>query len=354
MLTLALLTAATLPSYNVAPDQISVSGFSSGASMAVQMHVAYSATIKKGAGIIAGAPYFCSQGRFAIALSACMANAAPRNLPQLRATAEKWSARGLIDPLAKLRTSKVYLLSGALDSMVRQPVMDDLAAMYSTWLPAASIRYNNTLPAEHAMPTDAFGNACRTRGEPYINNCHTDVAGAILAWLYGPLNARNSGKLGGAIRQFDQTPFGGAGLADTGYAYIPAACAAGQPCRLHVAFHGCLQNAATVGAAFYGNAGYNGWADSNRMIVLYPQAAVSAANPGGCWDWYGIQDPNFAVKSGAQMVAIKAMIDRIASGHTAARFHLRRRRLPLAGQADFSFFLRADGAFGRRATSSAS
>ena len=34
----------------------------------------------------------------------------------------------------------------------------------------------------------------------------------------------------------------------------------------------------------------------------------------GCWDWWGYDSPNFAKKSGPQMKAIKAMVDRITSG----------------------------------------
>jgi hypothetical protein len=109
-------------------------------------------------------------------------------------------------------------------------------------------------------------------------------------------------------------------MAESGFAYVPAGCAAGQACRLHVAFHGCEQNAEAVGDAFYRNAGYNRWADTNKIIVLYPQAARTAANRYGCWDWWGYDDLNFPAKSGGQMVAIKTMIDRIVSGNAAAPF----------------------------------
>jgi len=37
-------------------------------------------------------------------------------------------------------------------------------------------------------------------------------------------------------------------------------------------------------------------------------------NPNGCWDWWGYKDANYYVKSGKQMVVIKKMIDRLASG----------------------------------------
>ena len=34
-------------------------------------------------------------------------------------------------------------------------------------------------------------------------------------------------------------------------------------------------------------AGYASWADANDIVVLYPQAKTTTANPEGCWDWFG-------------------------------------------------------------------
>ncbi len=319
-------SAVVLPKYNVSVNDVSVSGLSSGGFMAAQMHVAYSKTIKRGAGIVAGGPVYCSQGNLAIAEGPCMADTGSRNLPYLLSVINTWSSNGYIDPTSNLTASKVYLFSGTLDSTVKQAVMNDLKTMYGNYLPAANISYKNTIAAEHAMPTDYFGNACSVKASPYVNNCNVDTAGDILKWLYGTLNARNTGTLGGSFINFDQSAFWGNfnptthGMASTGYAYVPANCAAGQSCKLHVAFHGCKQNVATVGTAFYQNAGYNRWADTNNIIVLYPQATTTTANPNGCWDWWGYDDVNFPAKSGGQMVAIKTMIDRIVSGNTAAPY----------------------------------
>lgn len=315
-----------LPKYNVSVNDVSVSGFSSGAHMAAQMHFAYSKTVKKGAGVVAGGPVYCSQGNAAIATGPCMANTGSRNLPYLLSVINTWSGNGYIDPTSNLAASKVYLLSGTLDSTVRQPVMDDLKTMYTNYIATANIAYKNNLSAEHSIPTDFFGNGCSVSGTPYVNNCNFDTAGEILKWIYGPLNAKNVGALSGSFINFDQAVFWGNfdpnthGMASSGYAYVPSSCAAAQACRLHVAFHGCLQNVATVGTAFYQNSGYNRWADTNKIIVLYPQSATTTANPGGCWDWWGYDDINFPAKSGGQMVAVKTMIDRIVSGNVAAPY----------------------------------
>jgi poly(3-hydroxybutyrate) depolymerase len=97
-----------------------------------------------------------------------------------------------------------------------------------------------------------------------------------------------------------------------GLAYVPAACAAGGGCRLHVALHGCAQGREAVGDVFATRAGYNGWAEANRIVVLYPQASATLTNPQGCWDWYGYDDESYHLKAGRQMAALKGMMDRVA------------------------------------------
>jgi poly(3-hydroxybutyrate) depolymerase len=142
-------------------------------------------------------------------------------------------------------------------------------------------------------------------------------------WLtqwFGNLNAKNEGTLKGGVITFDQDEFAPGGSAaaismdQTGYAFVPTQCASGQQCGLVLALHGCLQNFATVGWAYIDNAGINEWADTNNIIVLYPQTiATNGSNPEGCWDWWGyLNDPDYAQKSGPQMQALSAMVARVA------------------------------------------
>src|SRR5207244_6851818 len=78
--------------------------------------------------------------------------------------------------------------------------------------------------------------------------------------------------------------------------------------------HGCLQYYGQIGPAFVGDAGINQWADTNRIIVLYPQTIATAVTNGeGCWDWWGyLNDPNYAQRSGPQMQALYSMVARAA------------------------------------------
>jgi poly(3-hydroxybutyrate) depolymerase len=303
--------AAPLPVLHILPGQTTVSGLSSGGYMAVQLHVAYSATFAKGAGIVAGGPYDCARGSLLLAIGPCTLHTLPIPVATLVATAKAWAASGAIDPVANLAHSRVYLYSGTRDDVVVQPVMDDLQAWYRSFVPAADIVYKKDLASGHAMITDDYGSACKSSASPYIDNCGFDLAGQLLQHLYGALAPRNDGALSGKSIEFDQATYAhGHGMAATGWLYVPAACAAGDACRLHVAIHGCEQNTAFVGQRYVRRAGYDRWADTNHLVVLYPQTGDGSTD--GCWDWWGYDSADYAKKSGPQMAAVKAMVDRLS------------------------------------------
>ncbi|MFZ2990760.1 PHB depolymerase family esterase, partial [Ideonella sp.] len=279
-------SAVPLPALALDKTQTSVSGLSSGGFMAVQLHVAYSATFAKGAGVVAGGPFYCAEGSLTNATGRCMAHSGTIPVSTLVSTTKSWAGSGLIDPVSNLANSKLYLFSGSKDTTVVPAVMNDLATYYASFVPAANTVYKKDIAAEHAMITDDYGSTCTTKASPYINDCNFDLAGAALQQIYGPLNARNNGTLGGTYTEFDQTTYvSGHGMATTGWVYVPAACSAGAVCKLHVVLHGCKQNTATIGQQYVKNTGYNRWADTNGLVMLYPQTSNAATN--GCWDWWG-------------------------------------------------------------------
>jgi len=55
--------AVDLPSYNVDPGSVSVSGLSSGGFMAAQLGIAYSGTFRTGFGVFAGGPFDCARNQ---------------------------------------------------------------------------------------------------------------------------------------------------------------------------------------------------------------------------------------------------------------------------------------------------
>ena len=306
--------AVNLPALNIDKTQTTVSGLSSGGFMAAQLHVAYSATFKKGAGIVAGGPFYCAEGSITNATGRCMASPAGIPTSSLVTTTNNWASQGSIDPVVNLQSSKVYLFSGSIDSTVKTGVMDALKTYYNSFVPAANVVYKKDIAAEHAMITDDYGSTCSTKGSPYINDCNFDLAGTMLAHFYGTLNARNNGTLAaGNFVEFNQSQFiTNHGMAPTGWAYIPAACTSGTQCRVHVVLHGCQQNVTLVQQQYVRNTGYNRWADTNNIVMIYPQTSTAATN--SCWDWWGYDNANYAKKSGPQMAAIKAMVDQVSSG----------------------------------------
>jgi poly(3-hydroxybutyrate) depolymerase len=305
--------AVPLPQLVVDKTQTSVSGISAGGYMAVQLHMAYSATFKKGAGVVAGGPYYCAEGSVSNATGRCMAHSTSIPVSSLVTTTNNWASSGAIDPTSNLSSSKVFLYSGSLDSVVKTAVMDDLKTYYQSYVPAANVVYKKDIASEHAMVTDDYGSGCSVKGAPYINDCNYDLAGEMLKHIYGPLNPRNNATLSGTFTEFDQTAFvSGHGMAATGWVYAPQACTSGTQCKVHVVLHGCKQNTVDVGQQYVRNTGYNRWADTNNVIMLYPQTGAAATN--SCWDWWGYDSANYAKKSGPQMLAIKAMVDQLSSG----------------------------------------
>ena len=314
-------TPAALAGYGANPRQTSVSGLSSGAFMAVQLQVAYSRSIV-GAGVVAGGPYYCAANSVYFA-GICMGQMPFAPNPYLMVdAAKKFAGTNLIDPLGNLAKRRVYVFSGTDDRIVRQPAVDATVAFFKqVGVRPVNLAYVNKVPAGHAVITPSSGNDCSANAAPYISHCTVggtgyDQAGAVLGHIYGALNPRVVAPAG-QIVSFDQRAYAaeGTGMADTGFLYVPPVCAAGSVrCKVHVALHGCAQSAESVGDKFYTQAGYNHWADSNNILVLYPQVNKSSApsNPQGCWDWWGYTGDNYAHKAGTQMVAIKAMVNRLA------------------------------------------
>ncbi|MEO8628440.1 MAG: caspase family protein, partial [Betaproteobacteria bacterium] len=308
-----------LPPLGVILNRTTVSGFSAGAFMAVQFHVAHS-SIVQGAGVIAGGPYYCAMGKASSATQNCQQPTPKQPLPAIAALdgiASKLAGYS-IDRLANLRNSRVWLFSGTRDAIVSPEVVNATRQFYALYMPASAIASVTGIPAGHGMPTADYGSSCGSTQSPFIQDCKFDAAGALLQHLYGKL-APPKPAAPASLIGFDQHEFTGTdqqtGLADRGYAYVPKACRKGG-CAVHIAFHGCGQDAASIGLAFVTNAGYNRWAEANNIVVLYPQVQSKRASSGGaeqaCWDWWGYTGPEYHTQRGPQIKAVRAMLDTLA------------------------------------------
>jgi poly(3-hydroxybutyrate) depolymerase len=325
-------TWARLPALGA--TALSVSGLSSGGYMAEQFAVAHSSTVQ-GVAVMAAGPYGCARGSVYNAMTKCSCPSEHSVMldtlslfpgagcfvfsPQVMSTLSQMAIEGNaadIDPPEHLAMQRVWLLAGGQDPVVHADIVESVKAVRSALGARDDTLRHVVLPdAGHGMPTPTASQRCERTASPYLNQCQVDAAGELLKWLYQPPEgAVDTGWVrgqarAGALHQFRQTPYlrglGHTGLDSTGWVYVPADCTApGANCRVHVAFHGCQQGQAfrregqarPYGQRFVKGAGYNDWAEPNRLIVLYPQVRPLDTgqptepyrfNPKGCWDFWG-------------------------------------------------------------------
>jgi poly(3-hydroxybutyrate) depolymerase len=335
--------SAALSGYNAVIGESSISGISSGAFMAVQFATAWSSVIK-GVGVIAGGPYWCAKADaddiinfytlpVLNATGQCMKGPPPTvDLNALQAKAEAKAASGDIDPTQNLHRQKIYLFHGYNDAVVDKSVTDATASFYRHYLGdggRGNLYYQTAIGAGHSLvvllePRISGLNGCNENTGPYIDQCGYDQAGIVLQHIYGALNPPNRVKLAGTTKSFDQSIYSKPddtdtlSLGDTGYVFVPKDCEDGAACRVHIVLHGCNQDASEIGRRFVDDTGYNSWADTNHLIVLYPQTKSSLflpSNPEACWDWWGYIDhqDSYVTKSGSQIRTIKAMLDALTA-----------------------------------------
>ncbi|MEO1709577.1 MAG: poly(3-hydroxybutyrate) depolymerase [Pseudomonadota bacterium] len=323
-----------LPALGIDIAQTSTSGISSGAYMAGQFQMAHG-EIVVGAAIIAGGPYGCAQSAFSAfsfgswgtalnfnrAANGCMLGLMRVfGVPSARVLvrrAERLAAAGEIAPLETIRRDRVYLFTGTKDVIVNPAIMQVTNRFYrALGVPAGQLAFEDSIPAGHAFVTETEGGACGLSVSPFVVDCDFDLAGRLLAHIYGPLKPRGD-LANGRFVSFSQKPsvtgFRRHGLAAEGRAFIPDDCRRITGCRVHVAFHGCLQNRAAAGDAFVGRTGLANWAVTNRIVVLFPQTRASPDNPQGCWDWWGFTGRDFLTRKAPQIEAIHRMLQTLAA-----------------------------------------
>ena len=306
----------TLPALGASKSNVTVSGLSSGAYMAVQLHVSNSSRIH-GAAVLAGGPYYCAKGITLYALYRCMDTLAGDPNPYYLADfAKSVAVEGKIDPIDNLASSRVYIFGGTEDPVVKPPVVKSLIAFYQqVGVPDRQIKTDTVLRAGHTFATMNYGVPCAVTQAPFIGDCGVDMAGELLSALYDGLNPPAQ-TLTGRMVTFNQGKFllsaKSHGMDDTAYVWIPKDCEPdASQCQIHVALHGCEQGRERIGDTYATMTGYNRWADSNKMIVLYPQAFTTGTNPNGCWDWFAYDDVNYYTKNGRQIKTIMSMVDRL-------------------------------------------
>ncbi|KAH3739752.1 uncharacterized protein LOC127851632 [Dreissena polymorpha] len=317
---LFLSSGKALESYNVDPQKISVSGISSGAAMATQIHVIFSREIM-GVGLVAGVPFACagSVGSFV----SCMSAPGLVSVAALEATTTAGAAVGNIDATSNIANDKVYIYNGKLDTTVNPAIGSKIEEFYRHFIPNSNnIKTVFNISSVHAHITDNYGGPCdQPHEENYLNNCNYSAAFDLLNHIYGGNLQKPSAttQQNGQLMAFSQSDFfyvstpGMYSMDDTGYIYVPSGCVNKRTaCKLHVAFHGCKMYHKRIGDAYIRHGGYNEVGELNNIIILYPQTVTSATNPNGCWDWWGYTGALFATQSGFQPTALRRMIHKAA------------------------------------------
>lgn len=315
--------AQPLPSLNLDVEQTTVSGLSSGAFMAVQLQVAFSSKIA-GAGIVAGGPFNCADSSLWRALYVCMdpfwvEADAERSLLSMQTLADE----GRIDALDGILDDKLYLFHGQADDTVDRATMDALEQTYlGSGVPPQAIIYSVLVDAGHGFVTEQGRIACAETEPDFLIDCDVDQAGDILNWLYDDLSAPAAPRPDG-LQTFEQSLYtqNAAGMDSMAFIYVPASCAAGDACRLHIALHGCKQGREAIGEDYARLTGYNRWAEANNIVVLYPQAVKIpspwynwfAGNPNGCWDWWGYSGSDYLSRTAPQPAAIARMAEALGA-----------------------------------------
>ena len=337
-----------LPTLGINGSLVSVSGLSSGADMAVQFHVAHSSRVM-GAAIFAGEPYHCALTLFSAEMARGIAEPPPydhcKSTPEVvepevlvKYTRRRANESRIDDPDAHLRGARVYLYRGRDDATYLNGSVTKTKRYYEAWgMPAAHVKFETSVPSDHAIPTIAYGGECGS-GDPTspLENCRYDGAGEALRHIYGTTREDAFMRLPSSaepadLRVFNQTPFAvaGSGLADEGYVYVPPRCARAGGCALHIFLHGCfgcVTCADGPNTTLVTHAGFNRWAALNAAVILYPQlknietSCWSAAGCGvgeskqqswGCWDSYGYGGADYDLQDGAQIRALIAMVDHL-------------------------------------------
>ncbi|WP_417935332.1 alpha/beta hydrolase-fold protein [Halomonas huangheensis] len=318
-----------LPALGLDAEHASVIGISSGGYMANQMAVAWPSRFNS-LGLVASGPWGCARGELILALTQCMSTRL--GAPDLEALDERWQAyraHDLVGNATDRGKLRVFIWHGTEDSIISSDVSDAQFRQWHYWLdsPQQQLKSVENV-AEHGWPVaaataDESLTNCTEGGAPWLLACDRNLAREALDWWYPSAAAavKNADAERGQLISFDQHEFDARGLATTGYLYVPESCETGD-CSLVVVLHGCEMGPASDSGTvpdFVRLNGFNQQAEAQQLVVLYPQAASSLANPKGCWDWWGFSesrwqiDPQQDSRDGRQLQALMAMVDRLQS-----------------------------------------
>ena len=322
-----------LPELHLDPHSVTISGISSGAAMTNQLAVAFSESFA-GAAAFAGKPWNCEQVSTPGFVrptthggNTCNKNVSLIVVEKLVEVATAAAAQGAVDDLSNVKRQRNFVMRGQHDSVYVEGAVNKTVDFWRALGAAAVFDGVDLLPSGHGIPTDRCEVppcvTCAENHSPFLVACNWDGAGHALQWMLGTtLKPRAARTDPHAWSYYDQRPFGGGnstGLAPRGVVYTPLACrqpGKGAACKLHINLHGCGMAEDELGLTYVQNAGFAEWAETNSMVVLFPQTGgnYSDGSPGGfrwharCWDNYGFTGLDYAEKTGPMMAPVYSML----------------------------------------------
>ena len=282
------------------PSAVTVSGVSSGAYMAVQLHVAYSGTFQ-GVGAIAGGPYYCAENLPPSLIDTiklrCMNGFIPPSAAPFIHEAKAAAAAGEIDNLSNLANDKVLIFNSATDQVINPGLGALSVIFYEAFVGIeGEVKGMNTIPdwlgyeIAHGFPsampvyddylnfTDLafpcgpansqsfwwYPNPVYRGNDPWIYDCQYpngywplnpgfSFVQYLFEFLYDGDAVNEAVKPSpGSLLKLSQLDYvddpnittvaelKAHGIGEYAYAYVPQACfKAGHTCKLHVSLHGC-------------------------------------------------------------------------------------------------------------------
>lgn len=313
---------------------ISVSGQSSGGSMAIQHLFAYSSQIK-GAAIAAGSPYACGafpeghDDRKGNWTGTCYWGGT--NLQKAHEYIQQRFKDGLIDNPANLKSIPVVVFNGKNDWCVYEQVSRDIIKQLEQYSGLGMIKRELGTRAAHVWSLDHFpsGNKHCTCGKCALygkysspccdfNNCHYDLSGDMLKRTYGNkmlkqrTTATNSFTfINQRLYLPKQTKFWSNALVEKwAVAYVPSGCKGRtSACDIHINYHGCINNNWPRRRMWVNGLDLNEYGEANNIIIIYPQAAGNKKTGAGCWNWGFPQfDQLYDTKESVQMKMVMNIV----------------------------------------------
>ena len=316
-----------LPSY----PSITVSGQSAGASAALQHAFAFSSIIS-GLTIATGSPYGCGVQQ----LHGVTCYFGPVDAGDMLRYARRRFEQGLIDDPRHLKDMPVLLFSGSSDYVVLTRMLRYVTEQLSAFKVRPPVQVFNT-SASHVWSVDHGSCGCGacwlqnltgmdTVDCCNVNNCDYDLSGDMMRTFFGERNVKpRAQQRKRGIHWIEQwnylPPTAGPPNRSTmlrwAPVYVPRACEGRvAECAIHVNYHGCTKNPPDSSDSgwhrrlvWVRSIDINSYAESNRIVVLYPQAAGSDSSGEGCFNWASYEDdPLFDTRYGVQLNTVMAML----------------------------------------------